>query len=319
MYRLSLDGLTKFEKAEWPAKHDKISSCTTKGQSEADCRNFIKVLVSSGNRLLACGTYAFSPKCSWRPIEAINDVTQWVDGRGKCPYSPRANSSAFMNSDGDYYVASSTGFSSNDHAIFRMSGAKLNQNLLRTEQYNSAWLSQANFVLTFETDRFVYFVFRENAIEYMNCGKTIYSRIARVCKSDQGGKLVLRDNWTTFLKARLNCSEAGDYPFYYDEIQSAYYLESEGLVYATFTTPENSIAGSAICSFNISAIDDTFKGPFKRQEGSDSTWKPIQVSDHSHFECQGSNRDYSTPTSREYQLMDQGVPSSLNGPLYKVS
>ena len=41
--------------------------------------------------------------------------------------------------------------------------------------------------------------------------------------------------------------------------QSAYYLESEGLVYATFTTPENSIAGSAICSFNISEVDQTFR------------------------------------------------------------
>ena len=141
-----------------------------------------------------------------------------------------------------------------------------------------------------------------------------------MCKSDEGGQLVLKDNWTTFLKARLNCSEAGDYPFYYNEIQSAYYLASEGLVYATFTTPENSIAGSAICSFNISSIDETFTGPFKRQEGPESTWKSVHGIDHSHFECQKSaNRDYTTPTSREYQLMDQAVPSTLNGPIYKVT
>ena len=74
-------------------------------------------------------------------------------------------------------------------------------------------------MLTFETEQFVYFVFRENAIEFRNCGKRIYSRIARVCKNDQGGQRVLKDNWTTFLKARLNCSLAADHPFYYDEIQ----------------------------------------------------------------------------------------------------
>ena len=123
-------------------------------------------------------------------------------------------------SQGDYYIASSTDFSANDHAIYKMSGwPKLQNNLLRTVQYNYEWLSQTNFVLTFETEEFVYFVFRENAIEYVNCGKRIYSRIARVCKNDQGGQRVLKDNWTTFLKARLNCSLAGDYPFYYDEIQ----------------------------------------------------------------------------------------------------
>ena len=101
-----------------------------------------------------------------------------------------------------------------------MSGwPKLQQNLMRTVQYNYEWLSQTNFVLTFETEQFVYFVFRENAIEFSNCGKRIYSRIARVCKNDQGGQRVLKDNWTTFLKARLNCSLAADHPFYYDEIQ----------------------------------------------------------------------------------------------------
>ena len=65
--------------------------------------------------------------------------------------------------------------------------------------------------------------------------------------------------------ARLDCSINADYPFFYDEIQSAYYLESEGLIYATFSTPENSILGSAICSFNIADIEEIFQGPFKRQ------------------------------------------------------
>jgi semaphorin 5 len=59
-----------------------------------------------------------------------------------------------------------------------------------------------------------------------------------VCKNDTGGQLMLKDNWTTFLKARLNCSVPGQYPFYYNEIQGFSYDESKGLVYATFTTPE---------------------------------------------------------------------------------
>lgn len=65
----------------------------------------------------------------------------------------------------------------------------------------------------------------------------VYSRIARMCKNDVGGQTMLRDNWTTFIKARLNCSLPGDYPFYFDEIQGMTYLPDEGLVYATFTTP----------------------------------------------------------------------------------
>ena len=32
----------------------------------------------------------------------------------------------------------------------------------------------------------MYFLFRETATEAMNCGKAVYSRIARVCKNDEG-------------------------------------------------------------------------------------------------------------------------------------
>lgn len=64
----------------------------------------------------------------------------------------------------------------------------------------------------------------------------IYSRIARVCKNDAGGQLMLKENWTTFIKARLNCSSPGDYPFYYDEIQDVHYLPEQRMLYAIFST-----------------------------------------------------------------------------------
>ncbi len=43
-------------------------------------------------------------------------------------------------------------------------------------------------------------------VEYMNCGKAVFSRVARVCKNDVGGTRSLNAKWTSFLKARLNCS-----------------------------------------------------------------------------------------------------------------
>lgn len=48
---------------------------------------------------------------------------------------------------------------------------------------------------------------------------------------------MMKEVWTTFSKARLNCSLPGEFPFYYDEIQGAVYHPEEGIVYATFTTP----------------------------------------------------------------------------------
>ena len=47
----------------------------------------------------------------------------------------------------------------------------------------------------------------------------MFSRVARVCKSDRGGPHKHKRRWTTFLKARLNCSVPGEFPFHFDEIQ----------------------------------------------------------------------------------------------------
>ena len=66
------------------------------------------------------------------------------------------------------------------------------------------WLSGPDFVFSFETRKFMYFLFRETATEAMNCGKAVYSRIARVCKNDQG---------YDYLKVRVNILELFPYAF----------------------------------------------------------------------------------------------------------
>lgn len=175
----------------------------------------------------------------------------------RCPYSPHSHISSLLSSgpagSADLYIGSPTDFSGQDNAIYRLplpssasssagSGATpqhIIKGRLRTMQYNAKWLNVPDFVGSVEADNFVYFFFREAAVEFSNCGKAVYSRVARVCKNDLGGgQLMLKDTWTTFLKARLNCSLPAEYPFYYDHIQSVTFLEEERLFYATFTTSE---------------------------------------------------------------------------------
>lgn len=68
---------------------------------------------------------------------------------------------------------------------------------------------------------------------------------------------MMKSIWTSFFKARLNCSIPGEYPFYLDEIQSTSemgqgnYMSTDrsdnrtDMFYAVFRTPSNSIQGSA--------------------------------------------------------------------------
>lgn len=111
--------------------------------------------------------------------------------------------------DGQLYSATAADFSGGDALIYR--------DTQRTEQFNAKQLSQPSFVSTVERNGYVFFFFRELALE--NCGKTIYSRVARVCKNDRGGPSPFRERWTSYLKTRLNCSTPGDFPFYFDELR----------------------------------------------------------------------------------------------------
>lgn len=322
LYRLSLRGLGVLERADWLASSEKVKLCQVKGQTEDDCRNYIKVLLLHGHKLFACGTHAFSPVCSWREIESIRTVTEWVTGVANCPYNPHSNVTAILASNGEYYAGTPTDFASSDTAICRSQGAAAHDSgMLRTTQYDLNWLNEPQFVGSFEDDSFVYFVFREVAVEFMNCGKIIYSRIARVCKNDPGGYLVMKESWSTFLKARLKCSVPGDVPFHYDEVQSVEYLPQEKILVATFTTPVNSIVGSAVCIYSMSDIHAAFEGPYKVQDRPSSTWEPRSPSKQArdHFKCVPDSRLNEAIEYHRYHLMYESVQPVSGEPAYKVT
>ena len=68
---------------------------------------------------------------------------------------------------------------------------------------------------------------------------------------DAGGRVLLQDNWTTFFKARLNCSLPGQFPFYYSELQSTFLLRKQRIVYAVFTTPPSVNTRLLLVNFGI--------------------------------------------------------------------
>lgn len=185
IYRLALNNLDLMHQIEWEVPSKTIDTCIAKGQSENDCRNYIMVLHEYNNKLLSCGTFAYSPNCSWRNVDNLS-LLKYEKGVGKSPFNPRANITTLMADDGKMFIGSATDFSGADSAILRADLSINDAKILRTKQYNSEWLNGPQFVGSFESSDFIYFVFREIAVEVGNYGKAVYSRIARVCKNDNG-------------------------------------------------------------------------------------------------------------------------------------
>ncbi|XP_059352587.1 semaphorin-1A-like isoform X3 [Daphnia carinata] len=309
------------QRVEWYPASTHREMCLVKGKSEDDCQNYIRVLARiNDEEMLVCGTNAYNPLCRRYGRNASGvEVLREFSGKGLSPYDPNHNSTAVF-SDGELYAGTVSDFSGLDPLIYK--------DPLRTEQYDFKHLNAPNFVSSVADGDYVYFFLRETAVEYINCGKTVYSRVGRVCKNDKGGPHRWSNRWTSFLKSRLNCSLPGDFPFYFDEIQSTsdvvegtYGRRTERLIYGVFTTPENSIYGSAICAFRLQDVMDSFDGAFKEQTSMNANWLPVSGNDVPEprpGQCVNDSRTLPEVTLnfiKSHSLMDESVPAFYGLPL----
>ncbi|XP_059348058.1 semaphorin-6A isoform X4 [Ammospiza nelsoni] len=264
------------KKLTWKSRQADVDTCRMKGKHKDECHNFIKVLLKRNeDTLFICGTNAFNPSCRNYKMDTLDYLEEEFSGMARCPYDAKhANVALFA--EGKLYSATVTDFLAIDAVIYRSLG---DSPTLRTVKHDSKWLKEPYFVQAVDYGNYIYFFFREIAVEYNSMGKVVFPRVAQVCKNDMGGsQRVLEKQWTSFLKARLNCSVPGDSHFYFNILQSVtdvIRFNGRDVVLATFSTPYNSIPGSAVCAYDMLDIANVFTGRFKEQKSPDSTWTPV--------------------------------------------
>ncbi|EDL80053.1 sema domain, transmembrane domain (TM), and cytoplasmic domain, (semaphorin) 6D (predicted), isoform CRA_a [Rattus norvegicus] len=299
--------------------------------SKDECHNFIKVFVPRNDEMVfVCGTNAFNPMCRYYRLSTLEYDGEEISGLARCPFDARQTNVALF-ADGKLYSATVADFLASDAVIYRSMG---DGSALRTIKYDSKWIKEPHFLHAIEYGNYVYFFFREIAVEHNNLGKAVYSRVARICKNDMGGsQRVLEKHWTSFLKARLNCSVPGDSFFYFDVLQSITdIIQINGIptVIGVFTTQLNSIPGSAVCAFSMDDIEKVFKGRFKEQKTPDSVWtavpedkvpkpRPGCCAKHGLAEAYKTSIDFPDDTLsfiKSHPLMDSAVPPIADEPWF---
>ncbi|XP_019911374.3 sema domain, transmembrane domain (TM), and cytoplasmic domain, (semaphorin) 6D, like isoform X3 [Esox lucius] len=262
-----------YRKLTWRSGEADRKNCAMKGKHREECHNFIKVLVPRNDDLVfICGTNGFNPMCRYYRLDNLEFDGEEISGLARCPFDAKQTNVALF-ADGKLYSATVADFLASDAVIYRSMG---DGSALRTIKYDSKWLKEPHFLHAVDYGNYVYFFYREIAAEHNNLGKAVYSRVARICKNDVGGsQRVLDKHWTSFVKARLNCSVPGESFFYFDVLQSITDIISiDGVpsVVGVFTTQMNSIPGSAVCAFSMDDIEKVFRGRFKEQKTPDSVW-----------------------------------------------
>ncbi|XP_053526082.1 semaphorin-6D isoform X5 [Artibeus jamaicensis] len=336
VYTVNLNEIPKTEvvptkKLTWRSRQQDRENCAMKGKHKDECHNFIKVFVPRNDEMVfVCGTNAFNPMCRYYRLNTLEYDGEEISGLARCPFDARQTNVALF-ADGKLYSATVADFLASDAVIYRSMG---DGSALRTIKYDSKWIKEPHFLHAIEYGNYVYFFFREIAVEHNNLGKAVYSRVARICKNDMGGsQRVLEKHWTSFLKARLNCSVPGDSFFYFDVLQSITdIIQIHGIptVVGVFTTQLNSIPGSAVCAFSMDDIEKVFKGRFKEQKTPDSVWtavpedkvpkpRPGCCAKHGLAEAYKTSIDFPDDTLsfiKSHPLMDSAVPPIAEEPWF---
>ncbi|XP_057636346.1 semaphorin-6D isoform X11 [Chionomys nivalis] len=336
VYTVNLNEIPKTEvipskKLTWRSRQQDRENCAMKGKHKDECHNFIKVFVPRNDEMVfVCGTNAFNPMCRYYRLNTLEYDGEEISGLARCPFDARQTNVALF-ADGKLYSATVADFLASDAVIYRSMG---DGSALRTIKYDSKWIKEPHFLHAIEYGNYVYFFFREIAVEHNSLGKAVYSRVARICKNDMGGsQRVLEKHWTSFLKARLNCSVPGDSFFYFDVLQSITdIIQINGVptVIGVFTTQLNSIPGSAVCAFSMDDIEKVFKGRFKEQKTPDSVWtavpedkvpkpRPGCCAKHGLAEAYKTSIDFPDETLsfiKSHPLMDSAVPPIADEPWF---
>uniref|UniRef100_A0A0N5A186 Sema domain-containing protein n=1 Tax=Parastrongyloides trichosuri TaxID=131310 RepID=A0A0N5A186_PARTI len=278
-YNISIKTGNIISSYTWISSKKDQDECIMKGRNEEECHNYIRVLSPDKprNRTLICGTNSFKPKC--RVIdgdmrEEAGNIFQF-SGIGIVSYDPLYESTFIRDGD-ELYSSSVTDFDSTDPLIYRRNVTVSNPSDLgiRTVKDDERFLNSPQFVGSFMDTEYTYFWLREEATECDNCDPIIYSRVVRMCRSDRGGPRRYSNEWTSFVKARLNCSISGRYPFYFDKIESISFIEETRTVYATFTSSLAGIAQSAVCGYDLNMIDKIFSNSiFMGQINNGGLWR----------------------------------------------
>uniref|UniRef100_A0AAQ6IV67 Sema domain-containing protein n=1 Tax=Anabas testudineus TaxID=64144 RepID=A0AAQ6IV67_ANATE len=339
IYALDMNNISdKKSGVYWNVTEEKQTECTYKGKlAEVECRNYIRTLHQvNDTTMYVCGTNAFSPTCDYM-VSIEYGVGGEDHGKGKCPFDPFQRYSSLMVGN-DLYSATSINFLGSEPVVLRSSNLAL-----RTE-FKSSWLSEPNFVYMDFVDESsdspegdddkVYLFFSENAMEYDFYSKVVVSRVARVCKGDMGGQRTLQRKWTSFLKARLDCSlpEPSLPPIVQDVFLLKHKDWKKSIFYAVFT-PQSLSQVSAVCAYSVSSIRDVFnEGKFKTPvavETSHVKWVMYtgEVPVPRPGACinnvarkMGMNRSLDLPDKtlqfiRDRPLMDEAVRPLTGGPL----
>ncbi|XP_066198363.1 semaphorin-7A isoform X1 [Saccopteryx leptura] len=232
----------------------------TKGPcvDKQDCENYITLLERQGKGLLVCGTNARRPSC-WN---LVNDTVESLgERRGYAPFSPDEDSLVLFDGEEVYSTIRKQEYNGKIPRFRRIQGEielYTSDTVMQNPQFIKATIVRQDEAY----DDKIYYFFREDNPDKNPEAPLNVSRVAQLCRGDQGGESSLSvSKWNTFLKAMLVCSDPATNKNF-NRLQDVFLLPdpngqwTDTRVYGIFSNPWNY---SAVCVYSLGDIDRVFR------------------------------------------------------------
>ncbi|TNM90030.1 hypothetical protein fugu_004264, partial [Takifugu bimaculatus] len=249
--------------------------------------NYSMLTLSDHERVLYVGArealFALDPNDISRQLRPQIDWPAPQDKKKECAAKGKNNQGhTGLIVDRELYSATLNNFLGTEPVILRNLGY---QHYSMKSEYLPAWLNEPDFVgsaLVKESsgsndgdDDKIYFFFSERALE-LDCDTELtVARVARVCKGDLGGTRTLQKKWTTFQKARLECS-LSERHVSFNNLRAVFTLPGQDwrgtTFYGIFHAQWGDVDVSAVCQYQISDVKKVFEGSYKEYREASQRW-----------------------------------------------
>ncbi|PAV67735.1 hypothetical protein WR25_04240 [Diploscapter pachys] len=257
IYNVSLKNLEIRDHFEWKPSEDARKECLDIVSDANICENYIRIAYETREGTVFCGSYALHPTCA---VFRNKKLFRKFSGIGIVPYEPQANV-PFYRINESLYTATVTEYSSSD-SLFLRQNIDLSSKFLRTSKEH---FEKADFIQILPNDEQILLFFTEIPFDSEQCHVRRVSRIGRVCASDLGAGKPYEEEWSSFVKARLECKweEPDSEPMYFNQLTSIFATKTH--IYASFISQLAGIGASAVCVYSRSQITATFNSAFQEK------------------------------------------------------
>ncbi|XP_078378520.1 semaphorin-5A-like [Oculina patagonica] len=301
-FLLDLENIHDFK--SWNLTNPATSSACDRKQDD-QCHDYVKIMLPFNERIFLCWTGTpMTAGCAWRNRTNLSDAPG-KDSKGmvftadvEYSSSPDQNDTAIITEHGTIFTGTINPYSWKSMIHSRSFKQPKLREVFTSLMDQSDFYTDVHFVKSFIIGHYVYFFFRERTWECSSCGKQKISRVARICKGDYGGDYFLKKNFITFQKAKLSCSDGGDFPLNFNEIQDVWWDKQTNLFHASFISHPNGPPSSAICVYNLSDINHVFdESSFKSFDNQAKQWVTVANNYQEYFKDCKVNPKYIDPSN----------------------